>query len=434
MVFVARFISPGGTTRPWAVVSSLAIFGACSRGTHEPAPRAREALERGLEFDARNQLDLAAEAFREAIALDPAFAEAHMQLGRTLELMSYVRVGRGGEAPANVAHVTLGREEPLLDESIAHLERAVALDPRNAEPAYLAGRVLYLRGRDADAIAMLETAVALDPAHGEAYKRLGTVLLDNGEPAAALASLRVAQSLLPEDGSIPFHIGNILQEADPEGARSAYEQAIATDRTIPWAHNGLATVLARLRDAEGAARARHDFEIWEKLELQLQAAEARARNRPDEVAAQLDAGELHFAVGRKKAALGYFRQAHALAPDEPLAHLYLGILLAGSDPAEGRRHLEECLRFVPDAAQPKVELLRLGAATNDAALVAAMLERIAPEVHAWDAEERLGLADFLLESGRVEAAEQHYAAVRSLEPDNAAAAQGLQRARAGKRP
>lgn len=89
--------------------------------------------------------------YRQAIALDPGFADAHYNLGNVL-----FRAGR-------------------KDEAIAEYARACELAPRDAEARYNLGIALFDLGRRAEARAALEEALRLDPAHSAARRALAEV-------------------------------------------------------------------------------------------------------------------------------------------------------------------------------------------------------------------------------------------------------------------
>jgi tetratricopeptide (TPR) repeat protein len=96
---------------------------------------------------------VAAEArFREAIARDPNFADAHANLGNLLRIQGH------------------------LQDALAHNRLAAELAPNRLEMFEGLGQTLTLLGDHDGAIAAIERAVALDPTYVEAEARLLGVL------------------------------------------------------------------------------------------------------------------------------------------------------------------------------------------------------------------------------------------------------------------
>jgi TolB-like protein/Tfp pilus assembly protein PilF len=129
----------------------------------------------------RNQasLELAADLLRQTIAIDPAYAPAHAQLGIATLLLADVNYGT---IPLDDA---IGRTKALLD-------KALELDPQNAEA--LAGMGLYhnMRRDNASAIAWLERAVAINPSLVDANLWLSTALSQSGELRRGLEVLQAS--------------------------------------------------------------------------------------------------------------------------------------------------------------------------------------------------------------------------------------------------
>jgi tetratricopeptide (TPR) repeat protein len=131
---------------------------------------ARAAFERGLGLEDRDATAAAA-AYRHALELDPALADAYVNLGRLRH-----EAGDAGEA-ARLYHLALERspDDPVLHFNLAlaledtegaeaamrHYERALALDPEFADAHYNLAGLCEQAGRGADALR-----------HYRAYKRL----------------------------------------------------------------------------------------------------------------------------------------------------------------------------------------------------------------------------------------------------------------------
>ena len=137
-------------------------------------------------------------AARQALALDPRLAEAHVSMGRLRFGHDWDWTGAERDFrralnidPNNLdAHffsamlfMALGR----FPESIAHIERAEQLDPLSSTVQSAFGRVLYRARKFDQAIPHLNQAIALEPRSPDAYGRLADVYQELGRYDEALA-------------------------------------------------------------------------------------------------------------------------------------------------------------------------------------------------------------------------------------------------------
>jgi Tfp pilus assembly protein PilF len=103
-----------------------------------------------------------------------------------------------------------------LGEAQTQLDRAINLDPNDADSYYWRGKDLALEGRRAKATQDLETAVTIDPKLGHAFTELATLYSKSGQTKKAAEMQERATSLAdsksPDD--IEEFIRN-LQNANP---------------------------------------------------------------------------------------------------------------------------------------------------------------------------------------------------------------------------
>lgn len=165
-------------------------------------------------LNARNgQVDKAAACFREAIALDPASAQAHHCLG--------------------IALLDLA----LPEEAISALERAMSADPARAEvTAHLAlalkayGAERRQAGRIAEAGDLFARAATLDPADAEAHHRHGVMSFLLHRYQDALTPLERAARLDPTSAQIHYNLGITLAALRrSEEALAAFNRALANN-------------------------------------------------------------------------------------------------------------------------------------------------------------------------------------------------------------
>lgn len=139
----------------------------------ERAPKHADAHNQmGIVLKRRGRLPAAERHFREAIRLEPDSAEALNNLGavmedrgRTDEAIQYYLAAIGA-MPEPSAHVNLGRvfvRRGQDEEAVAHLERALELDPESAYAHRELGRILLRRGNLRGARGHFEAAVRVRP-------------------------------------------------------------------------------------------------------------------------------------------------------------------------------------------------------------------------------------------------------------------------------
>lgn len=177
-----------------------------------------------------------AEAFlREAIRLDPDFAQAHCLLGQAINASR------------------------KYDEAFREFELALRLATRREIPEQerIAIAAVYYKATE-DPVKMVETSklnVAHHPGNPHAYGALGESQVNSGDAAAGVESLRKAVSLAPDDWTLGLTLVNSLVEAGWfQQALDEYQAALSRGLANPWMHNGAgAAYLGLERYPESAA-------------------------------------------------------------------------------------------------------------------------------------------------------------------------------------
>ena len=136
-----------------------------------PATRtAEEWFDLGCELEAASPNE-ARHAYEQAIALDPALADAHVNLGR---LFHHV-----GET----------------ERAETHYRAALAQAPRDPIAHFNLAGLLEETGRVPDAVASYQQALVLDPDFADAHYNLGLLLDSLGRRPSAMTHLRAARRL-----------------------------------------------------------------------------------------------------------------------------------------------------------------------------------------------------------------------------------------------
>ncbi len=181
--------------------------------------------------------------------------------GRNADYRSEVSIWTDtvAKAPTARAHNNLGlllsRDASRRSEAIQHYREALRLDPGYAEAEYNLGIALSNQGSTAEAIQHYEAALRLKPDYGAAHNNLGFLLLRMpGQLDAAITHLQAALKINPGNTLAHYNLANALSEKPghaPEAIRE-YRIVIASDPNAPEPHANLGVVLARSGDLDGA--------------------------------------------------------------------------------------------------------------------------------------------------------------------------------------
>jgi Flp pilus assembly protein TadD/4-amino-4-deoxy-L-arabinose transferase-like glycosyltransferase len=173
--------------------------------------RALTHLNYAQAFAAQGRSDEASAQYRRALALDPANAHAHTNLGvlaaeRGDRAAALLHFQAAAESAPGVARnqSNLGFElqaQGRIPEAIASFERAVALQPGDAAVRFHLGAALAAAGRAGPAIAQFEEVLRLEPdpaKAAQAHNNLGILLASTGRAAEAIPHFEAALALAPE--------------------------------------------------------------------------------------------------------------------------------------------------------------------------------------------------------------------------------------------
>jgi len=166
-------------------------------------------------------------------------AEALMRKGFRDDALAYVeattRSAGEGEVASEIlvnAAVSFARER-RFDRAEKQLNRAIALNPREAAAYYNLGLIHKSRREGPEAEAALRKAVALAPDYSQALDALGEVLMAKGDLSGAIEALEEAVRLDPTDGRFRNTLGIALARADRE-AEAADQLARSLELRPDW--------------------------------------------------------------------------------------------------------------------------------------------------------------------------------------------------------
>jgi tetratricopeptide (TPR) repeat protein len=344
-----------------------------------------EYLEQGEILAGEGLIEEALARFEQALAAAPENPEVIEAVGRAL-----LNLDRLEEAEASfldaleldpewvgprmgLAMVALRRDEPF--KIVHHLERAIEADPEYPDAYVELGRYYGAMAEPALAKATFERWTARHPEDADMLINAGLTAfdatdyaqaLDFFEKAAEAASVEEQQS-----GARTFRANTLDMLGRYDEAVDAYEEVIA--ETPEWweAHANLGICHARngqparaeaafrrgLENCPGSPEIRDELaahllaerrDLHEALRL---SEEAVALGR-DEIRHLHTLGEARLAIGDEAGAAEAYRAMLALDPENPEAHLELGLLHeAHGEVREAEEHFVESLKS--DPANPR---------------------------------------------------------------------------------
>lgn len=291
--------------------------------SQQPASEQLQALFRqGAESMHAGNAAAAEVDFQKAIALDPSFAPAHLDLG------------------------LVQLKEGKLLEAIASIKKSLELDPSSPGAHLFLGIAEYQSSHTAAAVNDLNAAIEEDPKNTQALTWLGIVEMNSGHPEAAVQPLDRAAALAPTDENIldyrvqahmavakqsytalylvnpaswRLHRLNAAIDAQAQDhidAVDEYEEAIKLAPKQPELYEGLGWEFRQLGHADQAARA-----FAEQLKL-----------TPGNPIAMYNLGSAEVDSGEGRAAIPLLEEVVKIYGQPTGADYYLGRALA----AEGK--------------------------------------------------------------------------------------------------
>jgi len=190
--------------------------------------------------------------FRRAIRIEPGLARAHAGLAYVYLQTAFY--SRPEERPA------------LIDAALASARSAVTLDDRDSHCHYVLGRILCLLRRMEESIAELEKTIALNPSYAQGYFGLAFTFVWCRREEEAIALLERAVELSPRDPHLwTFHHIRALAHfslGELDGAEFFAREAIRQPNATYFAYTTLVATLGlagRKDEAQAALR-----QLWEK--------------------------------------------------------------------------------------------------------------------------------------------------------------------------
>tara|TARA_R110000772_G_scaffold41808_1_gene97602 strand:- start:185462 stop:187231 length:1770 start_codon:yes stop_codon:yes gene_type:complete len=251
---------------------------------------AMDALARAITCHQAGDLNVAEKAYLAILADHPDHADA-------LHLLGLVFYQKGDAATA-----------------MAHIRRAIGIDPRAAMYHANLGRVLMAQGRAAEAAEAYREAVALAPNDAAVHSDMAAALVTAGDFDAARSRARLALELAPDLAPAHLNLGLALQGGGASaavGAEACFRRAAACDPNLADAHQALGQ-LHQGRGEDDAA-----------MECYRQAIRAN----PGMAEAHCNLGNILRERLDLSAAMAQYDAGLAAAPDTAALHANKGVAL-----------------------------------------------------------------------------------------------------------
>ena len=217
----------------------------------------------GVCYKATGQQEMAVQSFKRAVEIKSDFADAHYNLGLTLQelnqlddaVKSYLKAltikSDYAEAYNNLG-VTL-KDLDQLEEAVKCYEKALIIKPDYPEAHNNLGNALKNLGRLSKAVECFERMLTIDPDNAEGHNNLGNTLYVLGQPNAAGKSYMKALAIEPDYAEAHNNLGITLNELGRfEDAEASYNRALAIAPHFPEAYSNLGDLLTDLKRLDEA--------------------------------------------------------------------------------------------------------------------------------------------------------------------------------------
>jgi len=186
------------------------------------------------------------------------------------------------------------------DLAQVNYEKALALNPKDADAQYNLGLVLARTGRTEEAMGDFQKALKLNPNHANAHNNLGALLERQGQTAEAMEHYERALENYRDHAEAHNNIGVLLEKMGrSDEAMDHFAKALEVNPDYRDAHYNLGLFLANMGRTDDAVT-----HFQRALELD-----------PNYVKAHNSLGVLFAQAGRIDEAIEHFRKALDVEPD-----------------------------------------------------------------------------------------------------------------------
>jgi tetratricopeptide (TPR) repeat protein/predicted Ser/Thr protein kinase len=315
-----------------------------SRGGEEThVVEAYEAFAKGmlnLRIESYEALDRAVLFFERAVALDPGYARAHLQLGSTYDVKAAYLVHPG-----------------LHERAIESFRRAIDLAPDLALAWKELGSSLTSLGREEEGIEAVQRALALDPADAAAHGALARAFfIGRADFDRAAAEYETVLRLNPQAGWSALQLAHCSAlRRDFARGEAAARQAAALQEEMQSGRDGVVIVGSYMRLGHLAALQGRHQEALDHLHRELrflQQMDHALRNRTT-IELHQRIGSAYMSLGARdearaafQLALTLFEERLRLGAEDPFTRFYVaGIHALRGEPEQALSSLTRAVRM-----------------------------------------------------------------------------------------
>lgn len=266
----------------------------------------------------QEQLGAAAQAYQNALAKQPKFRSAVMNLGRVYLLQEqtdkaitlYQELVTDGQADADIllllGHALLMQNYPVSAESA--YRQSLLLRPKHHDAMLGMARSLMQQQRYAEGLALIGEILQTDPTHKELWSLRANALLVMGKNEQTAHTIENARRLGCADPEMLATLGDLyLNQDQPEDALAAYEIAFETNSPSVTRMLRAFEGFLMVRDHDGAGR------MLERIEAIRQATPSSFREC-DQVKLLRLKGELAEQRGEPEKAMSLYEELLRIDP------------------------------------------------------------------------------------------------------------------------
>ena len=264
----------------------------------------------GACYNLLGQFDAAVKSYKQALAINPNYAEVHFNLGITLQKLGQLDAAINSYKQAlaiksdyaeaynnlGITLQTIGQ----LDAAVNSYSQAIAIKPNYAEAHCNLGNTYHELDQLDAAINSYSKAVAIRKNYAEAYYNFGITLQKLGQLDAAVKSFEQALEVRPGYAEAFFDLGVTFQKLGQlDAAVNSYEQALTVKPDYAKAHSNLGII----------------FKELDLFNLAIQHQKQALKINPEFVEAHYNLGVALKDSGQHHEALRSYEQALFIDPD-----------------------------------------------------------------------------------------------------------------------